>query len=55
MNLLGPRPSREAHVAEREFEGGASNPARLLHQKQKENRPFRAVFFLFLVVLSVRD
>jgi len=27
MNLLGPRPSREAHVAEREFEAGASNPA----------------------------
>jgi hypothetical protein len=27
MNALGPRPSRETHVVEREFEGGASNPA----------------------------
>lgn len=49
MNLLGPRLSRETHVVEREFEGGDKSCPR----NKKNNRPYRAVFFLFLVVCRI--
>jgi len=56
MNLLGPRLSRETHVVEREFEGGdKSCPCGSCPRNKKNNRPYRAVFFLFLVGLWVRD